>query len=367
MEVEAYVKGKVGGEGTDLNSAPPLTDADGKKIANDDNQFTNAVLGATVGAVLTDSAPEKPVGWYAKGEIGLEGFFGSSNKVDSFTVVTAQDCGFLGTGTTDCGAIKDQMDGTASLHGLAFVLQATGGLRAGPVRLGGGVNFFNYRGYIDSLAPVSHKDQDNNVIVSKDQAEIRNTLSPIGFNLEAEYLTPSARANTGGWGFGVQGRLNPWGSTEVYDDGDQDGLINLTSHTTNLQIAGAATYYFGAEGASDAPLSATQLEELRARAEKDEKAALTETLEKIAKDKDITVADLLAQAELKEVNVVVQTEAVHGQEGEAVAMRAYGQPSLTFVKYYYATYTDDAVSAPGHADADKAITKDELVTVLKGE
>lgn len=360
----AYVTGKIGGEHTDLNSAPPLTDADGKKIANDDNRFTNAVVGATVG-LATDSGP-KPVGLYAKGEIGIEGFFGSSNEVDSFVTVTATDCGFLGTGTTDCGSIKDQMEGTARLHGLAFVLQATGGGHFGPVRVGGGVNF-NLRGYIDSLAPVSHKNQDGDDIVSKDQAEINKTLSPIGFNLEAEYLTPSARANTGGWGLGMQGRLNPWGATEVYDDGDEDGLITLTSPTENIQVTFAGTYYFPTKGASDDALSAAQLEALRARAEDDEKADLTKTLEKIAKEKDITVEELRARAELSDVDVVVQTEEVHGQKGEAVAMRSYGQPSLTFMKYYYVTYTNDATSAPGHADADQSITKDELVTVLKGE
>jgi hypothetical protein len=362
----AYVKAKVGGEGTDLNSAPKLTDEDGKKIANDDNQFTNAVLAATVG-LATDSGPN-PIGLYAKGEIGVEGFFGSSNSVDSFVPVTATDCGFLGTGTTDCGEVNPnhQMDGTAALHGLAFVLQATAGGRFGPVRAGAGVNF-NYRGYLDSLAPVSRTDQDGNDVPSSGQAEIKNTLSPIGFNFEAEYLTPKARANTGGSGFSAEVRFNPWGNTEAFDGGDQIGPITLTSPTTNLQVTGAYTYYFGTKGASDDSLSATQLDELRARAEKDEKADLTKTLAEIAKDQDITVEALLAQAELKAVDVVVTTEEVHGQSGEAVAMRSYGQPSLTFVKYYYATYTDDALSAPGHADADKAITKDELVTVLKSE
>lgn len=364
--MEAYVKGKVGGEGTDLNSATPGTDADGNKIANDDNQFTNAVLGATVG--LATNSGSNPVGLYAKGEIGVEGFFGSSNPVDSFVPVTATDCGFLGTGTTDCGETNPnhQMDGTASLKGLAFVLQTTAGVRLGSVRLGAGLNL-NYRGYLDSLAPVSRTDQDGNDVVSSGQAEINNTLSPIGFNFEAEYLTPKARANTGGLGLSAELRLNPFGNTEAFDGGDQIGLISLTSPTTNTQITGALTYYFKTKGASDEGLTDAQIEELRARAEVDQKADLTKILAAIAKDKDITVETLLAQSDLKTVDVVVTTEEVHGQSGEAIDMRLNGQPALTFMKYYHVTYTDNSSSAPGHSDADKAITKDELIKVLTGE
>lgn len=369
-----FVKLKAGGDHTNLNAAPPLTDADGNPKANDDTELSSVVVGAAVG-VGTNPGP-KPVGLFAEAELGFEYFNSFANPLDSYTPPTLTDCGVFANGDTECYDLGHAMDGSSQLSGFTLPgLAVRGGVRLGPVKVGVGAEL-DYRMYLQgddakkddgSHAPVSRKDQDGNDIPSKDQVALNNTFFPVALSVSAEFLSDKARANQGGFAAELDLRYSGLGTTSAYDDGDQIGPIELPG-TENLQVAGAVRYYFPVKGASNADgLSDAQMEALRARAEKDEQKELDSLLAAEAKKQGITVTQLLAKCELKSASVSVTTETVHGQSGEPIDMRAYGEPSLTFYKYYYVVDTNDITSHPEAAVSGKSVTEAELIKILSCE